>query len=336
MPNSIKIQAIVEEAVAAVFETALPKLRDQIVSRTVEELQSLEPAPGNLPTDLLNAAAASIQEAGSQAEILRHLLEGAARFCGRAALFVVRGGAVNGWQGIGFENNDLVKTITVNSAAPLLGRAIHERVTSTGAVADFDQDFIAAVGVPSGDNCVVLPLVVKEKVAAVVYADAGAVPDTLVDVSALSVLSRLTSLWLEITALRKAGVVSAAEESHPTAAVPASAPTPAPAPAVQAVASAAAAGAAVAPSEDEVHKKALRFAKLLVDEIRLYNQNKVSEGKQNRDLYERLREDIEKSRSTYEKRFADTPAASAGYFNQELIRILADNDISLMGGNFPQ
>jgi hypothetical protein len=334
MPNSIKIQAIVEEAVAAVFETALPKLRDQIVSRTVEELQSLEPAPGNLPTDLLNAAAASIQEAGSQAEILRHLLEGAARFCGRAALFVVRGGAVNGWQGIGFENNDLVKTITVNSAAPLLGRAIHERVTSTGAIADFDQDFITAVGVPGGENCVVLPLVVKEKVAAVVYADAGAVSDTLVDVSALSVLCRLTSLWLEITALRKAGVGSVAEESHPTATAPA--PMPPPAPVAQTVASAAAAGAAVAPSEDEVHKKARRFAKLLVDEIRLYNQNKVSEGKQNRDLYERLREDIEKSRSTYEKRFGDTPAASAGYFNQELIRILADNDISLMGGNFPQ
>ena len=88
--------------------------------------------------------------------------------------------------------------------------------------------------------------------------------------------------------------------------------------------------------EDEVHKKARRFARLLVDEIRLYNQNKVSEGKQNRDLYQRLKEDIEKSRTTYEKRFGDTPAASANYFNQELIRILADNDIALMGGNFPQ
>ena len=74
----------------------------------------------------------------------------------------------------------------------------------------------------------------------------------------------------------------------------------------------------------------------LVDEIRLYNQNKVSEGKQNRDLYQRLKEDIEKSRVTYEKRFGDTLAASANYFNQELIRILADNDIALMGGNFPQ
>jgi len=28
--------------------------------------------------------------------------------------------------------------------------------------------------------------------------------------------------------------------------------------------------------------------------------------------------------------------ASADYFNQELIRILADNDVSLMGASFPR
>jgi hypothetical protein len=340
MPNSIKIQAIVEEAVAAVFETALPKLRDEIVSRTVEELQSLEPAPGNLPTDLLNATTASIQEANSQAEILRHLLEGAARFSGRAALFVVRAGAVNGWQGIGFENNDAIKTVTLNSSVPLLGRAIHDRVNAAGSTAEFDHDFMAAMGASSDEKCVVLPLVVKEKVAAVIYADAGTVPDATVDLSALAVLCRLTALWLEITALRKAGVSAPAEEAQPAVAAEAPPPQPAAAevPAPQPVASMAAAGAAAAPvtGEDEVHKKARRFAKLLVDEIRLYNQNKVNEGKQHRDLYERLREDIEKSRSTYEKRFGETPAGPAGYFNQELIRILADNDISLMGVNFPQ
>ena len=86
--------------------------------------------------------------------------------------------------------------------------------------------------------------------------------------------------------------------------------------------------------DEEVHKKAKRFAKLLVDEIKLYNQAKVNEGRQNRDLYDRLREDIDKSKATYDKRYGSTPAASANYFNDEIVRVLADNDVALMGGNF--
>ncbi len=89
------------------------------------------------------------------------------------------------------------------------------------------------------------------------------------------------------------------------------------------------------PAEAEVHKKARRFAKLLVDEIRLYNLAKVNEGRKEKNLYDRLREDIEKSRATYDKRYSSTTAASVDYFTEELIRVLADNDISLMGASFP-
>ena len=90
--------------------------------------------------------------------------------------------------------------------------------------------------------------------------------------------------------------------------------------------------APAASDEDELHKKARRFAKLLVEEIKLYNQPRVEEGRQHKDLYDRLKVDIEKSRSTYDKRYAESPVASANYFTQELIRILADNDVSLMNG----
>jgi hypothetical protein len=88
--------------------------------------------------------------------------------------------------------------------------------------------------------------------------------------------------------------------------------------------------------EADLHKKAKRFAKLLVEEIMLYNQAKVAQGKKNQDLYTRLRDDIEKSRATYDKRYGESAAASANYFNQELVRILADNDVSLMGDGFPR
>jgi len=53
--------------------------------------------------------------------------------------------------------------------------------------------------------------------------------------------------------------------------------------------------------------------------IKLYNQAKVTEGRKHKDLYDRMKDDIEKSRSTYQKRYGNTAAASANYFQQEVL-----------------
>jgi len=92
--------------------------------------------------------------------------------------------------------------------------------------------------------------------------------------------------------------------------------------------------AGLSPEDADVHRKAQRFARLLVDEIKLYNQAKVAEGRRNKDLYDRLKEDIDKSRGTFQKRYGNTAAASADYFQSELLRSLAEDDISIMGSNF--
>ncbi|HZD94230.1 MAG TPA: hypothetical protein VE133_08250, partial [Candidatus Sulfotelmatobacter sp.] len=133
MSRPTEIQNIIEEAVAEVLDAALPKLRSEIVRRAVEVVESLSPAPGSSPTDLLNAAAAAIQESALQAEILRHLLEGEARFAGRVALFVVKGGTANGWQGIGFDDNDAIKNASLNASAGLMGKAVQGRTPAGGA-----------------------------------------------------------------------------------------------------------------------------------------------------------------------------------------------------------
>jgi len=322
MPRPTDIQNIIEEAVAEVFDAALPKLRSEIVRRAAEVLELMAPAPGSSPSDLLNAAAASIHESSTQAEILRHLLEGEARFAARVALFVVKGGSISGWQGIGFEDNEAIKALSVNAGSGLAGKAIKARTPAGGSAQEFDAGFVNSVKAPADDQCLVLPLVVKDKVAAVIYADAGAAPGGTLDASGLQSLTRFAAVWLELAALRKAGGSATDEAPQPQpAAMAATAPS---------------SPAASASDEDELHKKARRFAKLLVEEIKLYNQPRVEEGRQHKDLYDRLKVDIEKSRSTYDKRYAESPVASANYFTQELIRILADNDVSLMGAGFPR
>lgn len=90
-------------------------------------------------------------------------------------------------------------------------------------------------------------------------------------------------------------------------------------------------------SEDErrLHNDARRFARLLVSEIKLYNEQKVKEGRESSDLYERLREAIDRSREMYDKRVQPPVAAKFDYFNYELINTLAEGDEVKLGASYP-
>ncbi len=89
------------------------------------------------------------------------------------------------------------------------------------------------------------------------------------------------------------------------------------------------------PEEEKLHSDAKRFARLLVSEIKLYNEHHVVEGRENRDLYLRLKRDIDRSREMYEKRISPTVSRKIDYFHDEIIRILGDNDPSTLGSDYP-
>jgi hypothetical protein len=92
---------------------------------------------------------------------------------------------------------------------------------------------------------------------------------------------------------------------------------------------------AIAPEDQEAHKKAFRFAKLLVDELMLYNKDKVAQGKKQHDVYALLQEDIDKSRLAYEKKFASTPAAKVDYFHQQMVAQIGEGDPAAIGPGYP-
>ena len=89
------------------------------------------------------------------------------------------------------------------------------------------------------------------------------------------------------------------------------------------------------PEEEKLHTDAKRFARLLVSEIKLYNENPVTEGRQNGDLYLRLKRDIDRSREMYEKRISPIVARKIDYFHDEIVSILGDNDPSTLGSDYP-
>ncbi len=90
-------------------------------------------------------------------------------------------------------------------------------------------------------------------------------------------------------------------------------------------------------SEDErrLHNDARRFARLLVSEIKLYNEQKVKEGRDAQDLYDRLREAIDRSRDMYDKRVQPPVAAKFDYFHYEIVNTLAEGEATKLGGAYP-
>jgi hypothetical protein len=92
-----------------------------------------------------------------------------------------------------------------------------------------------------------------------------------------------------------------------------------------------AAGTDQAPDEDARQEEARRFARLLVSEIKLYNEDEVERGRAGKDIGTRLQEDIERSREMYEKRIPADVRTGHDYFRDELIRILADGDADALG-----
>lgn len=89
--------------------------------------------------------------------------------------------------------------------------------------------------------------------------------------------------------------------------------------------------------EDErrLHNDARRFARLLVSEIKLYNEQKVADGRQAGDLYDRLREAIDRSREMYDKRVQQAVADKFDYFHFELVSSLAEGEDVKLGAAYP-
>jgi hypothetical protein len=91
----------------------------------------------------------------------------------------------------------------------------------------------------------------------------------------------------------------------------------------------------VGEDERRFHNDARRFARLLVSEIKLYNEQKVRDGRTHGDLYERLREEIDRSRQMYDKRADPRVSARYDYFHHELVNTLAEGNADKLGREYP-
>ena len=188
----------------------------------------------NLAFNRLKTAIDEINSQRSQADTLSALIQNASYFAPRIAFFVVKAGVANGWKSIGF-NNGLNDESIKSLAIPVqndttIGRALlnFETARSINEAVELGR-----YGSPAPNAALAIPLVVRGRAAAVLYADSGDQAEDSINQAALETIMRVGGMGIELLPTRRAE--PAPPQTRGTTPLPR--PTPAPAPAPSAVAS---------------------------------------------------------------------------------------------------
>jgi hypothetical protein len=265
-------------------------------------------------------AVRALDAAGSLSEVLDALGAAIAREAGRSAVFIVRGESFQGWALSGFGSLDAQpgRLDVPIAQAPLVQRAIQTGRTVASAEAEPapGSDSTASSFTTGGQA---VPLVVADRVAAVVYADA------LTGDGREAVVSRGWASNVELLARHGARCIAALEAQPPATAQPAT-------PRAQVSGRRMEHPSAPVPAAETSEASARRLARLLISEIKLHNEPKVDEGRRAGNLLARLAPQIERARRVYDARVPVSLVSRAQLFQQELVTTLADGDASRLGG----
>lgn len=256
-------------------------------------------------TERLVDALRAIDAARSLTGILETLATRTAREAERAAILLVQGGRLRGWQFIGFDSS-LKGGETIDlpiDDAGILSEAVK---TNTVVAADSTQPMAALsfAASPSARDTVCVPIAIAGEVVAVLYADHSDASAWQAWRRRVDMLARHAARCLEaVVAFKAARMLTAPADPS-------------------------SADGSDASAEDET--AARRYARLLVSEIRLYHEDAVAAGRRERDLATRLGGEIARARMLYEQRVTARVRQRADYFQDELVRTLANGDPDLL------
>jgi hypothetical protein len=249
----------------------------------------------------INQAARLMRQAEGRQEQARALVEGAQRFCARAALFSVEGVTLR----LEPEGGLAVPV----AAAPAFAAAIEtpDPVAAVFSASELSPAVAAHFGPAAGQRVYLFPVAMDGRAIAVLYAEGGG---DGVDANAIEALCAIAA-----TVLAPRSMPSDLVNIAPPVVEPSWANLPA--------------------EERELHRKAQRFARVRVAEMRLYQSKQVKEGRRARDLYGALSEEIRKAREEYRAAFVEPASSMVDYFHIELVRTLVNDDATLLGAGYP-
>src|SRR2546425_5989334 len=339
---SARLRERVEAEANRILRDRVERLRralEQVLSAAGEPLSfPLTPgewgaAGGAAQLQVLRDAVDSISRRESQREILSSLIDAAAAIYPRAAVFILKGGTLTGWAGLGFlgeggfRSEQIARISLSASGGNVVARAASGGAPARAGSQGPGQEVLTALGgVVPGDACAV-PVPVGGRPVAVLYGDTGPSSERG-DPLALEIVARIAGLAMErLTAPQRRDSVGWTQAPHGGAtkgvhhATPAGSPAPPEEAELQAILADLGGNVRTSDADDGLSEEerrrqayARRFANLLVSELLLYHEPAVIQGRQHRDPSTRLRKEIERSPPALEARFPAMGAGPAAYF----------------------
>src|SRR5215216_2362878 len=194
------------------------------------ELAASESSRAKASSDMaiVKAAITEINEQKSQADILKALVNRASSFAPRVAFFVIKGEQATGWRARGFEGtvgDEAIQQISLPlSADTVVGSAAKGLATWSGGPGSHSEDHLLLnrLGEEQAQRIVAIPLSVRGRAVAVLYADSAGLDSESINLEALETLVTVSGMAVELLSTARAVPKKAAEE----AAAPAEAPQP--------------------------------------------------------------------------------------------------------------
>jgi hypothetical protein len=327
-----------EDRLRQAFDEVAERLREDVqrelhaaIPALVRQIGEPSPVPEPLPdASSENVAASAVQrmvsavreidDASSLSEVLEAVLWAVAQNSARACLFLIRADNLVVWRSKGFGDAEDARLRTAPRTISLAdggvaAEAIRSRDVVATEAADRAPSGLAASATFGG--AAARAIHVGGEVVAVLYAErtADKERDSLRDALAPTVelLSRHASRCLEaITAFRTAQLFTQPSDDGRR---PARWGTP----------------VETGDWAEDDADAARRYARLLISEIKLYHEPAVIAGRRDRNLASRLGGEIARARALYEQRVPRELDRRADYFDAEVVRTLANGDVSLLG-----
>ncbi|MEE8160948.1 MAG: hypothetical protein V3T61_04865 [Acidobacteriota bacterium] len=323
----------------AEIESRLEDTRHEIEAQ-LEAAPSL--APGvDLP--LLNSAIQKLSGCQEQEQILDAFLEKAQSIVSRGVLFLKREESYVPWKAFGLVLEQ-VEIVKIDDHGSPVARAARQ-----SKILVLEEESESPLPWPAPEQqssriSVCLPLSFESFVPVVFGGDSP--PPVSLD--SLEILSHLAVLVLKNHSLQRllqSDDRTTPGTEHPDSAEPqVQAPPPDSAPGLAASPQEPDTGLAESltseagervPSEAEEAQQAeaRRLSRLLVSEIKLQQGEEISLGREKKDLYSRLKEEIDSRRRRYQEGIHSD--VRRDYYHEEIVRILAADDDTLLGAEYP-